>query len=167
MKQLACLIALGLGACGGPAGSPVGIYKVDAMSVDAQGCGPGAPAAAPPLYLQLKQDSLLGSPYFDFLTCQSAEPTSCGGSFGLPIYVPTDSGGAGYIAAASPTSSACTLQDAEASFSVTGSALRHEQHIYRLSNATDVPCTQDEAKQRGTSLPCIGYQLTLATRVSP
>lgn len=167
MKQLAGVIALGLVACGGAAGSPVGIYKVDAMSVDAGGCGPGVPATAPPVYLQLKQDSLLGTPYFDFLTCQSAEPASCAGFFGLPIYVPGDRGGAGYVASASPTSSACTLQDAEASFTVVDGALRHEQHIYRLRDATGIPCTQDEAKQRGASLPCIGYQLTLATRITP
>jgi hypothetical protein len=168
MRPLVCSLSVGiwLAACGGDAENLSGIYKVDAMSTDAQGCGPGMPDTSYPPYIELKQDLLLGTSIHTFAACQSADVATCQGFFGLPIYEVQSDGGIGYVSS-SASGGACTLQYTEATFTVLGTALRHEQHTYRDNNASGAPCTQDEAKRRGAAMPCVNYQLTLATRVSP
>jgi len=175
MKRLPCCLMILLAACGGDDGGPggsdpemlAGLYKVDSMTVDNQGCGPGMPATSLPAYLQVKADSLIGFSIYSLQTCQSADVASCGGFFGVPIYEPRTAGGSGYIASAVAAGSSCTLQDAQATFTVTGGALRHEQRTYRQNGTSGTTCTQEEAHRRGATMPCVYYQLTTATRVSP
>jgi hypothetical protein len=187
MRLLSCCLIALVAACGGddkppptphpcvgtcpipgPGGDPdiTGLYKVDSMTVDNSACGPGMPATTFPAYLQVKEGDLIVSKYYTIASCQSTDTTTCTGFFGIPIYEILTTGGTGYLSSAVQAGSSCTLQEASSTFTVTNDKLRIEQRTYRDGNAATTSCTQQEAHARGATMPCINFQLTMATRVS-
>jgi hypothetical protein len=162
------LTSLALGACGGSGTDLSGMYQVTSISEDTNGCGAGTMPTNPPAFLHPKSQDLLGQTIWNVEECTANDPMSCSGDFvgflvqeipnGWSVPISSASGGMG-----SPCGYGYALETATLSKGV----LTVESTFYAQTDTTPTQgmCSTDEAKKRGTTMPCKSHKIATATLV--
>jgi hypothetical protein len=159
------LCALLLAACGSDAAIE-GIYQTTYETSNQQGCTEGPMMIMKPFF-QIKKNSILGQTVYTFEFCDSMDATTCTGALaGAILSESIDNGWRGIVSISSSSGGSCTLEYIVASAVLSGSKLRAELKTYSDSVMLDsAQCTAQEAKARGTSLPCKSFDVVEGTRV--
>jgi len=158
----ACLVA-----CGGSNNVDLtGIYQVN-TDVGSSPCGADQPVPMAPAYLHFTQMDVFGQKYYAYDGCMDAAATMCDGSGGLftGFTEPITNGWKGELTASSGGGGTCALTYAVRTAVFTKPQIAIEINEYSDTvMIPDAQCTTDEAKKRGTTMPCQMHEHIDATK---
>ena len=161
-------LALGLVLLGGCSDDVdlSGVYEVT-LAVGSEPCGADQPLTIDP-YLVFREEAIFGQEFFVYDGCSDPAGTECesvGGLFG-GFYEPTDTGWSGETSYTFGGGGSCTLGYQFQSADRAGDALVIESSTYSEDDALgDDDCTTEEAKSRGTAMPCTEHVRIEARRL--
>jgi hypothetical protein len=155
--------------CGDDIGA-VGIFQITSHTLNAEGCtleGPSILGTESITHFKIFQASVPGKTLMAIHGCQSADESSCSLG-GLPSGFQKNDGHwvlDTYVVLSSSSWCILGLTRSELASDVDNAAI--EIHTYKEEDATLIgdACTNDEAKARNTTMPCVRYERITGLRV--
>lgn len=141
-----------------------GLYETTYHTRNTSDCSVEGPAVTDdPPYFLLELSDFLGQEFYSFSECTSASEEDCSGFgiFGQSFSEPIDDGWRGEMSLATYSGDICTLTFAQ------GDAILQDDGSLRIqwrsysaeASLSNDDCTAEEAGDRGTELPCAGFEV--------
>jgi hypothetical protein len=162
MKRFALVLLITLGGCDS-APDLSGFYRTTSLVVDPSGCGPGQADTNAPMYFQIKSEEFAGFTFLTMHGCTQPNEGSCNSSIPNSVALTTgiSDGYKGEIYVSSGSPQACSLSYSVGTATLKDNILRFESKSFRQTNQMVTKCETDEAKKRGTTMPCAGVTTLL------
>lgn len=172
MKSVLTLLATGVVLAGsaGCGDDPdlSGTYQVTSHTYSADDCAVEGAAVADPAFIRFEKDEFFGVELFSLSGCASAADSECSEPtmLAMPFSDPVDNGYRGEVSYSSSSPPDCSLGYLLGTARLEGDGVRVEMRRFAETLALpEAACDTDEAKDRGDSMPCDGYEVIVATLV--